>query len=277
MCYLHAAADQWGTIHTRSIKQTTGIQNLDSDSYFNERIPIPPQTEQDQISAFLDAKTDQMDALIEKQQQIGLLDLKRQALISHAVTKGIDSELTFKPSSAGWFGDIPEHWEVMRVQYLSRKIGSGKTPRGGAETYSDDGVVFLRSQNIYDDGLHLEDVVHINEEIDERPDTRVQPLDVLLNITGASIGRTCVVPEGFPPANVNQHVCIIRPRRDEIEPRFLAYCLKAATVKGQILSLENGSSRQGLNFEQISNLVVASSRKDEQHAIVEYLDAETGD
>ena len=136
------------------------------------------------------------------------------------------------------------------------KIGSGKTPKGGNEVYSESGVIFLRSQNVYDDGLRLDDVVYIDDAIDsEMHQTRVRSGDVLLNITGASIGRTCIVPQEFPRANVNQHVCIIR-LRDRIVPEYVSLLLKAKITKDQVRSMETGSSREGLNFEQVGTLLV---------------------
>jgi type I restriction enzyme S subunit len=107
--------------------------------------------------------------------------------------------------------------------------------------------------------------------------TRVLPRDVLLNITGASIGRTCTVPDLFPLANVNQHVCIIRLRKS-VNPSFVGYALKSTLIKDQIRSLENGSSREGLNFEQVGNLVIQlPDTLEEQQAIVTFLDHKTGE
>ncbi len=108
-------------------------------------------------------------------------------------------------------------------------------------------------------------------------ETRVFPGDLLLNITGASIGRTCIVPADFPQANVNQHVCIIRLRAGLVA-EFVAYFLKSRIIKQQILSFENGSSREGLNFEQVGSLMVTLPKMSvpEQRAIVAFLDRETG-
>jgi len=166
---------------------------------------------------------------------------------------------------------------VDRLKWFVVRIGSGKTPKGGAEVYEDSGVVFLRSQNVHFDGLHLDDVAYIAPEVDaEMAGTRVHPADVLLNITGASLGRCCIVPDGFPAANVNQHVCIVRPNRRQIAPRFLAYMLGSDLVQSQIFSNENGVSREGLNFFQIADLqVVVPEALSEQEAIVAFLDRET--
>lgn len=143
-------------------------------------------------------------------------------------------------------------WPTVPLKYLASKIGSGKTPKGGAEVYTSSGVMLLRSQNVHFDGLRLDDVVYIDETMDEdMASTRVQPNDVLLNITGASIGRCTVVPAEFEAANVNQHVCIIRPRAERLLPAFLNLVLQSPTIQNEIRFGENGSSREGLNFEQV--------------------------
>jgi len=144
------------------------------------------------------------------------------------------------------------HWPKVPLKYLVNKIGSGKTPKGGAEVYTASGVMLLRSQNVHFGGLRLDDVVHIDEDMDEdMSSTRVHPNDVLLNITGASIGRCTVVPAEFEAANVNQHVCIIRPNTARLLPAFLNLVLQSPTIQNEIRFGENGSSREGLNFEQV--------------------------
>jgi len=129
-----------------------------------------------------------------------------------------------KDSGVPWLGQIPRHWEAKRIGYLTSRISSGKTPFGGSDVYVDEGIIFLRSQNIYDEGMQLDDVVFISETVDaQMAVSRVQPKDILLNITGASIGRSCVVPIDFPPANVNQHVCAIRMENQD-HVRFVSWC-----------------------------------------------------
>jgi type I restriction enzyme S subunit len=174
-------------------------------------------------------------------------------------------------------GEIPAHWDVKRLKWFVRQIGSGKTPKGGAQIYSESGIIFLRSQNIHFEGLRLEDVVYIDEHIDEEmASTRVQPRDVLLNITGASLGRCSLVPGGFPKANVNQHVCIIRPDATLIDSSFLQAAIASESVQSQIFSSENGTSREGLTFAQVANLVLTTPKHlSEQKAISFFLDHET--
>jgi type I restriction enzyme S subunit len=181
----------------------------------------------------------------------------------------------YKDSGVEWLGEIPEHWEVTKVKRVATKIGSGKTPRGGSEVYVSDGVIFLRSQNVHDSGLRLDDVVHISLDIDEEMDnTRVQAGDILLNVTGASIGRTTLVPSSLGAANVSQHVCIIRVPNVDAR-NFLAAALQGHVIKSQIELAQNGAAREGLNFEQIGNLVFALPRAAEElQAVADFLKRE---
>lgn len=181
----------------------------------------------------------------------------------------------YKDSGVEWLGDVPEHWDVSRLGFLASRIGSGKTPSGGADNYVDAGVLFLRSQNVYDAGLMLDDVVYITESTDEEMSgSRVTPGDILLNITGASLGRTCVVPDQCEPANVNQHVCIIR-LRDATLRSFVSLFLKSSGVKGQLDFIQNGAAREGLNFRMVASIVCLLPSMEERAAIVTFLDRET--
>ncbi|MBW4592540.1 MAG: restriction endonuclease subunit S [Brasilonema angustatum HA4187-MV1] len=253
------------------------VTNLHLDKIKEFWATLPPLDEQKTIARFLDHKTKQIDDLIAKKETlIEKLDEKRTALISHAVTKGLDPSVPMKDSGVEWLGQIPEHWEVKKTKFLVTKIGSGKTPKGGSEIYVDSGVMLIRSQNVYDEGLRLDDVVYIDDEIDNlQANSRVFPNDILLNITGASIGRVGLVPPGFGKANVNQHVCIFRPNLKEILPQYLHLLLCSQEGKQQIFSYENGTSREGLNFQQAGNLTFTIPSIDIQKQITEYLDITT--
>ena len=234
------------------------IAHFTGEKFAELRIPIPRPHEQQAIATFLDRETSRIDELIaKKERQIELLQEKRSALISHAVTKGLDPNLKMKDSGVEWLGEIPEHWEVKKVKNVVLKIGSGKTPKGGSEVYVDSGIMLIRSQNVHFDGLRLDDIAFIEPEIDaEMANTRVIPGDTLLNITGASLGRCCIMPANHDLANVNQHVCIVRPRKDIIDPHFLYFTMCSHPLQSQIFANENGTSREGLNFEQVSNLLI---------------------
>lgn len=236
----------------------------------------PRLEEQQAIATFLDRETAKIDALVAEQERlIALLKEKRQAVISHAVTKGLDPDAPMKDSGIEWLGEIPAHWETGRLGQLTTKIGSGKTPSGGAEIYVDEGVLFLRSQNIYDEGIELREIVRIPKAIDEEMrSTRVSAGDILLNITGASLGRTCLFDGLDEPANVNQHVCIIRLASFD-RLKFVAMALKSSRTKAQIDSSQNGAAREGLNFAQIARLTIALPPTDEATSIVAEIHEQT--
>ncbi len=138
--------------------------------------------------------------------------------------------------------------------------------------------MLLRSQNVHFDGLRLDDVVFISEEIDEEmKSTRVKPHDVLLNITGASLGRCAVVPQDISSANVNQHVAIIRCNDRLLSPKYLCYVLQGDEIQSEIWASENGSSREGLKFEQIGNFSVKVPSLQEQEIVSSLLDRETAE
>ncbi|MEX8493234.1 restriction endonuclease subunit S [Sphaerotilus sp.] len=181
----------------------------------------------------------------------------------------------YKDSGVEWLGKVPAHWEVKSIKHLSSRISSGKTPLGGSETYVDDGVIFIRSQNVYDDGLHLDDVVFISNDVDDlMAASRIMPGDILLNITGASIGRSCIVPADLEHANVNQHVCAIRPIEKSIAAH-IEWSLKSVNIKRQIDFVQNGAAREGLNFDQIGSMKIAVPPNAEGALISKYLTSET--
>ena len=130
----------------------------------------------------------------------------------------------YKDSGVERLGKIPEHWGVFRVKDTVKKIGNGVTPRGGSEVYTDLGIPFLRSQNVYDDGLRLENVSFIPVEIhDAMRGSQLKGGDILINITGASIGRTCIVPVELDAANINQHIAFLRGRFKSFKGSNLSY------------------------------------------------------
>ncbi|WII62168.1 restriction endonuclease subunit S [Klebsiella pneumoniae] len=248
--------------------------NLNTDAVGGIKVALPSNNDFiANIVNFLDHETAKIDNLIEKQQQlIELLKEKRQAVISHAVTKGLNPDAPMKDSGVEWLGEVPEHWTVTRLGYHAIKIGSGKTPRGGSEIYLDEGVLFLRSQNIYDDGLRVEssECVFIDLKThNEMKGTRVLEGDILLNITGASIGRSCIVPTPFVEANVNQHVCILRFTENIRD--FISYAMKSSSTKEQIEACQVGGNREGLNFEQASKINICLPPEEEIGAVLGYL------
>ncbi|KMQ64568.1 hypothetical protein ACM46_09930 [Chryseobacterium angstadtii] len=169
------------------------------------------------------------------------------------------------------FPGFNEEWETKKLVDITIKVNSGKTPLGGEKAYKASGVHFIRSQNVNNGRLQLENSVFISESTNaEMKNSVVQANDILLNITGASLGRSCVVPRNFKIGNVNQHVCIIR-FKDNYDPRFVEPIM--ASEKGQLTfkSLQTGSGREGLNFESIKGISLDLPEIKEQKKIASFL------
>ena len=170
---------------------------------------------------------------------------------------------------------MKEGWVRNRLGAITTKIGSGATPRGGEESYKETGTPLIRSMNVHDWGFKEAKLARIdNIQAAQLSNVVVERDDVLLNITGASVARCCVAPEELLPARVNQHVSIIRPRKDEISSAFLQYLLISQTYKNRLLHTgEAGSTRQAITKAQIEDFVVEYPKSlPEQQRIVGILD-----
>lgn len=177
-------------------------------------------------------------------------------------------------SGVDWLGLIPEHWKILRIKDKIRKIGSGVTPKGGSEVYVDSGVTFLRSQNIYDNGLRIDNVSFIPEEVHKKmTNSQLKPNDILLNITGASIGRSCIVPINIKTANINQHIIYSRFSSNTVP--YISMFYKTNLMKEYINSIQAGSSKEALNMGQLLTFKLTLPPLKEQQAIANYLDKKT--
>ena len=173
----------------------------------------------------------------------------------------IDDEIPF---------DIPELWSWCRLNELCTKIGAGSTPTGGKTIYVPEGIKFIRSQNVYNDGLKLNDISYITEEINaKKKGSNVRSKDILLNITGGSIGRCAVVPDDFDIANVNQHVMIIRL----VEPKmrhWIHTILISEYIQNLIMDVQVGVSREGLSATKLMNFLIPVPPISEQNRILDF-------
>ena len=167
---------------------------------------------------------------------------------------------------------IPSGWEVIRMGWLAQKLGAGSTPLGGKSVYQSEGVPFLRSQNVHDDGLRLDDVALISRSIHERMSgTHIQHGDLLLNITGASIGRCALVPITLIEGNVSQHVAIIRLFLSDIR-QFIHLSLTSPFFQEVIDDVQVGVSREGLSMQRLRLFPMLLPPLAEQHRIVAKVD-----
>lgn len=161
------------------------------------------------------------------------------------------------------FNGYSDAWVQRKLVDITTKIGSGKTPKGGSEVYQSSGIALLRSQNVTNDHVDMTDVAFISEEINNTMlGSEVQRNDVLLNITGASIGRSAVYKHN-ETANVNQHVSIIRLTQG-FDPDFVQQLISSFQGQNQIQAFQAGGAREGLNFKQIGLMTFAFPSYDEQ-------------
>lgn len=265
--------------YVASLASANTQANLSAEKVAKFILPVPSLAEQQAIAEYLDKKTGDIDELVGLlNKQIADVRAYRQSLITETVTQGLNKDVPMKDSGIEWIGQIPKGWHLTKLKHLTSKIGSGITPTGGATIYQDSGILFIRSQNVYTDGLRLDDVAYISDEIDNNmQSSRVLYGDVLLNITGASIGRCTTFNLERTRANVNQHVCIIRPIAELLLSKYLQYTLNSNLGQTQIALYQTGGNREGLNFEQLKNFLIPDIPLSEQQQIVEFLDAKTKD
>lgn len=263
-------------IWKNSIFIQSTIQNIGADRYSNLPISVPNSIDKQlRIVRYLNNFCSKFDAIIYNL-QTSIEDYKKlkQAVITQAIIKGVRGEREMKDSGVAWIGEIPAEWSITKIKSGVTKIGSGKTPSGGAETYTDSGVIFLRSQNVYDCTLNLESPTYISPEVDATmKSTRVLPDDVLLNITGGSIGRCSIVPKTLGLANVNQHVCIIRTNPLIFLPKYMQYFWVSTLGHLAIDLYQTGGNREGMSADAIRNTPIPYAPLNEQKEIADYLDA----
>lgn len=230
-----------------------GIRERSTEFRFSEfsglMLPIPPIYEQDQIAKFLDHETAKIDNLIEKQQQlIELLKEKRQAVISHAVTKGLNPDVPMKDSGVEWLGEVPEHWIVRRLKHTAN-LQSG-IPKGKDLTGKNSiSVPMLRVANVQDGYLDLEDVHTIDIEPSQLERYLLRDGDVLMNEGGDNdqLGRGAVWSASIDNCIHQNHVFAIRPQN--IESDWLDMLTRAAYAKFHFYRV----AKQSTNLASISS------------------------
>lgn len=248
------------------INTSGGIPHISADQINQFAIGFPSEKEQQKIADCLSS----IDELINAQSQ------KVEALKTHK--KGLMQQLFPREGETVPRLRFPEFrdagkWGAEELGGKTIKVGSGSTPKGGDSNYKRKGHPFVRSQNIGWGCLLLDDVAYIDDEIHSTfLSTEIAENDVLLNITGASIGRSAVADQRIKGGNVNQHVCIIRTKTNELSPFFLNQYLLSDDGQDQIDSFQAGGNRQGLNFQQIRSFLIPLPPKEkEQNRIADCL------
>lgn len=269
---------------------TAGQQRVSKDYFRFRPIQLPPLAEQNRIVARVDELMALCDRLEAQQQQRKTrhVALARASLARFAKTPTLDNlGFLFHPSYPITPPDlrksiltlavqgllVPRHpasadWETRKLKEVTTKIGSGSTPSGGKESYQESGVPLIRSMNIHFGGFVQHGLAFLNEEQAEKlKNVMVKSDDVLLNITGASIGRVAIAPQAMAGARVNQHVSIVRPTA-EVLPSYLEVFLASPVVQNHINDVQVGATRQALTKGMIEQFEIPVPPLAEQRLIV---------
>lgn len=237
-------------------------------------ILIPARQEQIFIANFLDHETSKIDILIEKQKQlIQLLKEKRQAVISHAVTKGLSPNAAMLDSGVRWLGEVPEHWGIGKIKNLSSIISKGTTPSTLGESFEADGIRFLKAENI-GKGFYVAPLpeFYISEKTDKQlARSRLQSKDVLVIIAGATTGLSSVIQDDLLPANTNQAVSFIRPL-NKAYSEYISYWLSTEYSQSNIWQVAVQAAQPNLSMESLGNIYIPIPPVNETKEIITYID-----
>lgn len=251
-----------------------GRWRLPTEEFNGFRWPVPSRREQEQIANFLDHETAKIDTLIDKHQQlIKLLKEKRQAVISHAITKGLNPAAPLKDSGVEWLGEVPEHWSTVRIKQIASFITSG--PRGWSDFICEEGEdIFLQSGDLNNE---LEILPHKAKRViapkgAEGVRTKLIEGDVVVCITGANTGRVAVVQNLTTTTYINQHLSLIRPIEDKVDAMFIGYALSSQGGRAYFDVTQYGL-KEGLSLSNVAEAPLPLPPLNEQKNIVKDLHA----
>jgi type I restriction enzyme S subunit len=249
-----------------------GQPNINQEKIRSIKIPAPPLPEQQKIAEFLDQETSKIDKLITKKERlIELLKEKRTALISHAVTKGLNPDVPMKDSGVEWLGEIPEHWEVKRLKFLTRQIidGTHFTP-----TYAVEGVPFLRVTDIQESVINFEQVKLIPESEHKELIKRCNPEkgDLLLSKNG-TIGVPRIVDWNHK-FSIFVSLCLIKVRK-LLSVHYSYYFFLSHEIKSQMSYGTKTNTVMNLHLDKIREFIFTFPPLPEQQKIAQFLDRET--
>jgi type I restriction enzyme S subunit len=240
-------------------------------------LSMPPSSEQEQIASFLDQETSKIDALISEQQRlIELLKEKRQAVISHAVTKGLNPDVRMKPSGVEWLGEVPEHWEKSKIKHLCF-VNDGnhgeEYPNESDYTSQEEGVPFIRGGNLNDLTITHEGMLYITREKNASMRKGGLKESDILFVNRGDIGKLALVPKEFEGANLNSQIAYLRPGM-QITPQFLLYFLSSRSIGSLLESVKEGSVLTQFPIRDLVNITIPLPPNPEQMAIAAFVTEE---
>ena len=247
-----------------------GGQKRVSDGFVaNYHFAKPSNAECETIANFLDHETAKIDTLIAKQQQlIKLLKEKRQAVISHAVTKGLNPDAPMKDSGVEWLGEVTEHWVVARYKFCASRVVVG-IAEAATHAYADSGVPIIRSTNIGEDGLRTSDLLYIKEAFAEQNKSKYLYAKDVVTVRTGFPGISSVIPESLNKSQCFTNL-IATPLKSHV-PEFLSEYLNSHTGKSYFELLGWGSAQKNISVPILQNIPIAFPPLVEEKYIVEYV------
>lgn len=238
-------------------------------------IPVPPQAEQRKISHFLRHETAKIDALIREQERlIELLQEKRQAVISHAVTKGLDPDVAVKDSGVEWLGEVPAHWNIARLKYISPEITVGIVVEP-SKYYVNKGIPALRSLNVKPGKIVPDNLVYISPEANVKLAKSKLNQGDLVAVRSGQPGTTAVVPKELHGCNCIDLIIIRKPLK--ASEHYLSWYLASDSAVRQFSEGSGGAIQQHFNISTAGDIVCPLPPKEEQNLIDEFLKKELAD
>jgi type I restriction enzyme, S subunit len=260
--------------HTiQRIKGGMGVPHLFQADLNKFYLPLPSQNEQTKIASFLDRETSKIDELVGEQRRlIELLKEKRQAVISHAVTKGLNPHAPLKPSGIEWLGDVPEHWRMKRLKRISPAVTVGIVVN--PSTYAcDEGLPFIHGGDIREGIINASDARKISpKDSAQNSKTMLECGDVITVRVGAGRGTTAVVP---PECSGGNCASVMLIRRGEYDSNWLCYAMNDRLIQFQIEMVEYGAAQPQFNISHAIEFWIPVPPHDEQIEIAERLKGET--
>ncbi|EGR2468080.1 restriction endonuclease subunit S [Vibrio cholerae] len=260
--------------YIQALQATTNLvrdgQALRYNNFLQVKLPVPQHNEAEKIGSFLDHETAKIDTLIAKQEKlIELLKEKRQAVISHAVTKGLNPDAPMKDSGVEWLGEVPEHWIHSTLKHYSDVIDCKHI----TAEFFDDGIPLASIGEVKGWSVNLQTAKYTNEEYYTEligGGRKPQVGDIIYS-RNATVGEAAIVRDGLPPFAMGQDVCLIRLNQ-KLHPEFAMYILHSGLISQQLELAMVGSTFKRINVDNIRNFLLAIPPYQEQKAITEELE-----
>jgi type I restriction enzyme S subunit len=252
------------TLGLDAMSQDTGVPGLARETAYSTMLPVPSKSEQAAIADFLDRETAKIEALIVEQERlIALLKEKRQAVISHAVTKGLDPNAPMKDSGVEWLGEVPAHWDMKRLKHVSPEITVGIVVNP-SQYISDEGLPFLYGGDVSEGHINFDDARRISKDDNDRNSkSQLQTNDLIVVRVGAP-GVTAVVPSSCAGGNCASVMLI---RRGDFSSDWLCYLMNSKTVRFQVEIVQYGAAQEQFNISHAVNFRLPCPPLEEQQEI----------